>query len=113
MARKENQKTPIIVSRYLYTEDAFTGTLVGSPAWFTWLQQGLTFYYQSPPLSFTARCEQRRHGYFWYAFRRRNGHLYKHYLGRHSDLTLEQLSTVAQALAVVSSTPDKLPASGL
>ena len=107
MARKENRNSPKVISDSLYTDDAFTGTVVGSPAWFVWLTHGVSFYYEAPQTSFTARREPRRHGYFWYAFRRTNGQLHKRYLGRDADLTAQHLSTVAHALAALSSTQGK------
>jgi LuxR family transcriptional regulator, maltose regulon positive regulatory protein len=110
MARKENRNSPKVISGYLYTDDALTGTLVGSPAWFAWLAHGLSFYYEAPQASFTGRREPRRHGYFWYAFRRTNGQLHKRYLGRNADLTAQRLSTVAHALATVSSPRGTAPA---
>jgi len=103
MPRKANRQTPIVFAGYLYTDDTFTGTLVGSSAWFLWLTSGTTFYYQTLHAAFTARREQRRHGYFWYAFRRINGQLRKRYLGPDAALTAEQLSTTAQAFEVTAS----------
>lgn len=104
MARKENKNTPTIISERLYTNDAFTGTLVGSSTWFVWLTTGTTFYYQTAHSSFTARREKRRHGYFWYAFRKRNGKLHKRYLGPDAALTADHLSSVAHAFELTSST---------
>ena len=54
MTRHESRSTPKIVSQLLYTDDAFTGTLVGSSAWFTWLSTATTFFYESPLGTFTA-----------------------------------------------------------
>jgi hypothetical protein len=103
MTRKENRNTSKIVANVLYTNDVFTGTLVGSPRWFTWLSTGPTFYYETRHASFTACRERRRRGYYWYAFRKGNGKLYKRYLGRDIELTAERLSSVAQALESVTS----------
>src|SRR5258708_33230999 len=96
MRRKANKNPPLIISGRLYTDDAFTGTLVDSPTWFVWLTTGSTFFYQTPHVSFTARREKRRQGYFWYAFRKLNGTLRKRYLGPDAALTAEHLSRVAQ-----------------
>jgi hypothetical protein len=44
MPRHEHHRTPQVMSGILYTEDATTGTRVGSPAWFAWLASASTFY---------------------------------------------------------------------
>jgi hypothetical protein len=43
MPRSENRTTPKVVRGIFYPDDAFTGTAIGSPAWFTWLQSASTF----------------------------------------------------------------------
>jgi hypothetical protein len=96
MPRKEHQTTPTIIGRFLYT-DLLTVPL-DTPAWFDWLAQHTTFYFDSPLGSFTARCEPRANGLFWYAFRRWRKRLYKAYLGRSADLTSTRLLMVAQQL---------------
>lgn len=93
------RSTPKVVSGYLYTNDTYTGTVVNTPAWFAWLRLGQTFYYETKEGAFTARCEQRRNGSFWYAFRRLKGHLHKRYLGAGAKLTSEVLDKVAAELS--------------
>ena len=44
MSKYANRRTPIVVSGVLYTDDEHTGTRLNSPAWFTWLEAGITFY---------------------------------------------------------------------
>ncbi len=100
MPRHENRATPKVVSGILYTDDAFTGTVVGSPAWFTWLTQGTTFYFQScAGATFTAHQERRQRGaLYWTAYRRRAGVLRRSYLGKADQLTPAHLEYIALAL---------------
>jgi LuxR family transcriptional regulator, maltose regulon positive regulatory protein len=97
MPRKEHHSTPIIISRFLYTDTA--AAPLDTSASFAWLELHSTFYFDSPLGSFTARCEQRADASFWYAFRRYHKRLYKAYLGRSSSLTTKRLLSVAQLLA--------------
>jgi len=91
--------TPVVISGYLYTNDlATTGIRLDTPAWFTWLALGYTFYYQTRVGAFTARREPRRQRYFWYAFRRVQGRLRKVYLGTSARLTRETLDRAAAQL---------------
>jgi LuxR family maltose regulon positive regulatory protein len=93
------RSTPVVVDSYLYTDDSYTGARVNAPAWFAWLSLGQTFYYKTAAGSFTARCEKRRNGRFWYAFHKRQGKLRKVYLGAATRLTGEMLERVATQLA--------------
>lgn len=106
MPRHEHRTTPKIISGRIYTEDAFTGTLVGSPSWFAWLDTATTFYYEGREGTFTAHCERRqRGGRYWIAYRRLAGVLRRSHLGKAYQLTPERL----QAVAGLLSTPSKLP----
>src|SRR5579859_7963399 len=99
MSRRENRTTPKIISGYIYTDDAFTGTLVGSPAWFTWLDTATTFYYEGRLGTFTAHRGRRQRGnFYWTAYRRRAGILRRVYLGKADQLTLQRLEDVASSL---------------
>jgi LuxR family transcriptional regulator, maltose regulon positive regulatory protein len=100
MSRRANRSTPIVVSDRLYTDDAFTGTVIGSPAWFTWLQSASTFYYQSRSgATFTAHQERRqRGGLYWVAYRRRAGRLRRLHLGKPDLLTPQRLEAIALSL---------------
>jgi LuxR family maltose regulon positive regulatory protein len=101
MARQANRNTPLIVSGILYTDDAFTGTPVGSPAWFSWLDSASCFYFESRTASFTARREHRqRGGSYWIAYRRCAGVLRRSYLGKAQQLTLERLQAAAVTLSL-------------
>lgn len=101
MPRRENRTTPKVVSGYLYTDDAFTGSTIGSPAWFTWLQSASTFYYESRCGTFTAHHERRqRGGRYWVAYRRRLGRLHRLHLGKPDLLTRDRLEATALALSL-------------
>lgn len=79
----------------------FEGTRiqVGSPEWFEWLSWQSKFWYQGDSGHFTAQCELRRNRPFWYAYRRRSGKLYKHYLGKPDELTAKRLEYASGLLA--------------
>jgi LuxR family maltose regulon positive regulatory protein len=101
MPQSAYRSTSVVISGYLYTDDMLTtGILLDTPAWFTWLSFGYTFYYQARVGAFTARRERRRHRYFWYAFRRVHGKLRKAYLGPAARLTRETLDRAAAQLAL-------------
>ncbi|HJT55856.1 MAG TPA: LuxR C-terminal-related transcriptional regulator, partial [Ktedonobacteraceae bacterium] len=75
---------------------------VGTPAWFAWLETASTFSFVSEEGLFTARHErsgQQRGGRYWKAYRKKQGKLSSHYLGKSETLSLERLRAVAMALA--------------
>jgi predicted ATPase/DNA-binding CsgD family transcriptional regulator len=79
-----------------------THVLVDTSDWYAWLRTASTFRFHSEQGSFTARKEHagsRRGGEYWKAYRRRHGKLYRVYLGKSEELTLEQLKSVAVVLA--------------
>src|SRR5215469_13830423 len=81
--------------------------LVDTWGWYAWLDAASTFTFQSEHGTFTARKERagsRRGGEYWKAYRRRHGKLYRAYLGKSEELTLEQLQSVAVVLATHRST---------
>lgn len=103
--------TPLIQQQQLFLPDQQTPLCqVDSPAWFAWLatvssfrfastQRRITFRGYGPLLApISLRKEQRRHGMFWYAYRRADGQLYKRYVGRSDQLTLAKLDEVAAIL---------------
>ena len=71
--------------------------VVGTDAWYTWLidQHIQSFSFKHPLGTFTARRERKRHGWYWYAYRKREGRLRKAYIGKTEKLTLERLNAVA------------------
>lgn len=95
MARGIGKSSAVVENGVLYTEDpATTGARVGSPEWFTWLQQGLTFHFNGC----TFRAELRRKGLSWYAFKFIDGKTHKVYVGRSSSINLTMLSISARVL---------------
>ncbi|MGZ3644593.1 MAG: hypothetical protein ACXVCM_12155, partial [Ktedonobacteraceae bacterium] len=75
--------------------------LVGTPAWYAWLQHERAFSFRTSSRQFTARKEQasnRRGGWYWKAYYRRAGKLCSTYLGKSERLSLERLQEVAGAL---------------
>ena len=80
---------------------------VGSSLWWQWLaaEGTTTFRFEHPLGNFTARRERKRDGWYWYAYRTRDGALQKAYLGKSADLTLDRLQEVAAVLAQRSAAP--------
>ena len=81
---------------------------LGSPAWYTWLEQAHSFSFRNDEGTFTAhkaRASNRRGGWYWYAYRHRHGHVFRSYLGSSSRLTLERLRDAARQLALRSEMP--------
>jgi predicted ATPase/DNA-binding CsgD family transcriptional regulator len=79
-----------------------THMLVDTSDWYAWLRTASTFRFHSEQGSFTARKERAgsgRGGEYWKAYRKLHGKLYRVYLGKSEELTLEQLESVAVVLA--------------
>jgi LuxR family maltose regulon positive regulatory protein len=75
---------------------------VGTPAWYTWLATATTFTFTNEEGSFSAhkaRASNGRGGWYWYASRRRRGHLTTIYLGTSENLTLHRLQEAVRTLA--------------
>src|SRR2546430_3048985 len=75
---------------------------VGTPVWYAWLDTATTFSFRSELGTFTARCEQAGHkrgGWYWRAYRKREGRLHQVYMGTAQEVTLERLRTVAAHLS--------------
>ena len=74
--------------------------VVGTSAWYDWLEQHTVFSYVEPVGTFTARKSRTRRGdSYWDAYHRRKGKLYRVRLGHSNMLTLERLQAVAHAFA--------------
>ena len=74
--------------------------LVGTPAWYDWLEQQSSFTFVDQALTFTAHKSMlRTRDSYWKAYRRRQGKLYRIHLGHSHTLTLERLQAAAQAFA--------------
>jgi predicted ATPase/DNA-binding CsgD family transcriptional regulator len=75
--------------------------VVGTNAWFGWLEGATLFAFVGPSGTFTARKEpvsNGRGGLYWRAYRKRRGTLRRAYLGRSLDLTPARLAAAATAL---------------
>ncbi len=80
--------------------DEYTPVVVGSQRWYTWLadEQNRSFSFRNHLGTFTARRERKRHGWYWYVYRKCGGKLRKAYLGKAEEVTLERLAAVAATL---------------
>jgi predicted ATPase/DNA-binding CsgD family transcriptional regulator len=94
-------RLPMVSDNHVFgldrAEDQPVPVVVGTDAWYTWLmdQHIQSFSFKHPLGTFTARRERKRHGWYWYAYRKREGRLRKAYLGKTEKLTLERLNAVA------------------
>ena len=85
---------------------AASNIAVGSPAWYAWLEGATTFAFTSAQGGFTARKERRgQSGSYWKAYRKRDGTLFRAYLGKSADLTLDRLAAIASQLALRATFP--------
>jgi LuxR family transcriptional regulator, maltose regulon positive regulatory protein len=72
---------------------------IDTPAWFRWLEQGITFALHTPAGNITVRCDKgQRGGYYWRAYRRSGGVLRQVYLGKAEALSEERLLAAAAKL---------------
>ncbi len=72
---------------------------VDSPLWYEWLSAAKKFSFKGQNGCFVAQCETRRNKAYWYAYRRRAGKLFKAYMGKTEELTLERLQQTSLSLA--------------
>ena len=75
---------------------------VDTSEWYAWLRTASTFMFRSEQGTISARKEpsgSKRGGEYWKAYRRHHGKLYRVYLGKSEELTLERLKSVAVVLA--------------
>ena len=72
--------------------------LVGTRAWYNWLEQQSSFTFVDHSFTFTAHKSVLRTGdSYWKAYRRCQGKLFRIHLGHTHTLTLERLQAAAQA----------------
>lgn len=100
------KSTPAIHNNILfsYGEGQVSSIVVGSAQWFEWLdlETSMIFAFHSLDGSFTARKERignQRGGWYWKAYRKYQGTLYRAYLGKPEDLTSTRLNEIALSLA--------------
>ena len=96
MQRAETQVIPIVENDYLYTNNEELP--LNSPSWFAWLMARTMFYFQSPRGTFTARKQNRRGSWYWYAYRRGSRKVDTVCLGTSRQLTGQRLAEVAHQL---------------
>ncbi len=96
MQRAGTKGIPIVENDYLYANNE--ALPVDSPGWFAWLMAKTTFYFQSPSGSFTARKQNRRGSWHWYAYRRGSRKVDTVCLGTSRQLTAQRLAEVADQL---------------
>src|SRR6266496_2586996 len=92
---------PRVKGEWLYRpENEHDPIVVGTPAWYDWLEQQTALTFVDAAGSFTAHKNMlRTRGFYWKAYHRRQGKLYRIHLGRSHALTLERLQATAWAFA--------------
>jgi LuxR family transcriptional regulator, maltose regulon positive regulatory protein len=96
MPRRENKSMPKVENAFLYSD---AGSFpVGGREWEAWIVGSTAFYFFSPAGTFTARKELRAGSWYWYAYRKHQGKLYKLYMGKSEDLAPARLVEVADQL---------------
>lgn len=102
MPRKSNKDTPTVIGRTLYTAGEFNGVEVNGQQWGEFKKTRQTFYFDAQGkakwASFTARCEERRNGFFWYAFAGKEKKTFKAYIGRTETLGSDRLEIASKRL---------------
>jgi LuxR family transcriptional regulator, maltose regulon positive regulatory protein len=86
--------------RFFRSESEMNPILVGTPAWYDWLEQQSSFTFVDDSFTFTThKSVLRTGGTDWKAYRRYQGKLYSIKLGPAHTLTLERLQAAAQTFA--------------
>ena len=86
--------------RLYQSESVDNPIIVGTPAWYTWLEHHTSFLFVDRTGTFTARkSDSDPSNSYWEASRTRQGKLYRTHLGLSNTLTLSRLQIAAQTLA--------------
>jgi len=86
--------------RLYHSESGDNPIIVGTPAWYTWLEHHTSFLFVDRTGTFTARkSDSDPSNSYWEASRTRQGKLYRTHLGLSNTLTLSRLQIAAQTLA--------------
>jgi predicted ATPase len=115
---KPQKPLPVVSDHILYVSDMEanerTPVVVGSEIWYRWLaeEQNRSFSFRNALGTFTVRRERKRHGWYWYIYRKSGGKVRKAYLGKTEKVTLERLGLVAAKLVDQPDTSD-IPDDGL
>src|SRR5579863_6426899 len=102
-----HQEQPIVCEHALtyWPEGRVQEVLLDTDEWYVWLATASTFTFFGSAGTFTARKERagnRRGGWYWKAYRKRNGKLLSAYLGKSESLTFERLHETAVRLNTAS-----------
>ena len=100
-------KIPRVSERWLYGVDLPTEEVeLDTPAWFEWLERATTISFSYPIFEpscgyivgfMTVRKERKQRGsQYWSAYRRRNGWLWKRYVGPSRQVTKARLEAIAE-----------------
>jgi LuxR family maltose regulon positive regulatory protein len=107
MDKSSGARGVVLDTTLVYQQSGRQMTLaVGTPSWFSWLQSAASFTFKCEEGSFTAhrsRASSGRGSWYWYAYRRMHGHLFKRYLGTSEHLTLSLLREATLDLLARSS----------
>src|SRR5215472_16932428 len=98
------QTTPIVQGETLiYQQDGQEQTLlIGTSAWYAWLQTATLFAFHGAWGTYTVRKERagnKRGEWYWRAYRQRDSKLQRVYVGKTQELTLHRLQAVDTQLA--------------
>ncbi len=95
------KKFPRVEGGLLFpSENEGDSILVGTPAWYDWLERQSSFTFVDQTLTYSARKSVLRTGdSYWKAYRRRQGKLYRIHLGHSHTLTLERMQAASQAFS--------------
>src|SRR4051812_31733242 len=105
---KQAATKAVVSGTMLISQEEAQEITVDSPAWYGWLERAHSFSFKSDEGTFTAhkaRPANQRGSWYWYAYRRRHGRLYRSYLGASSGVTLERLQQAARHLVNQSAQP--------
>src|SRR5581483_2318243 len=93
MSKKEQTTALVAGERLCYQQDGEDYQLhVGTSAWYAWLQTATPFRLRSALAPFTMRREQAGHqdgAWYWRAYRKRDGKLYRVYVGQSEEVSPE------------------------
>jgi LuxR family transcriptional regulator, maltose regulon positive regulatory protein len=92
---------PSVKDRRLYPSETDADPIVvGTPAWYDWLEHHTSFIFEDHVGGFTAqKISLSPHGLYWKASRTQAGKLYSFYLGHSHGLTMARLQVAARTLA--------------
>ena len=100
---------PTVKGERLYQSETESDPIVvGTHAWYDWLEHHTTFTFVDRVGTFTARKSIIKTGdFYWKAFRKRQGKLHRIHLGHSHSLTLERLQATSRAF-IEELVPNKL-----